>query len=128
MWSTLPLLLLPILLLSTQIQAYTNPILPGWHSDPSCTRANDTIFCTTSTFLAYPGLPIYASKNLLHWKLASNAFNRESQIRVLRDIPSSTTTGGNFAPTLRYRNGTFYLIVTFFVQTGDQVDLKGLVF
>ena len=128
MWSTLPLLLLPILLLSTQIQAYTNPILPGWHSDPSCTRANDTIFCTTSTFLAYPGLPIYASKNLLHWKLASNAFNRESQIPVLRDIPSSTTTGGNFAPTLRYRNGTFYLIVTFFVQTGDQVDLKGLVF
>lgn len=129
MRSTLPLLLLPILSLSSQIQAtYTNPILPGWHSDPSCTRANDTIFCTTSTFLAYPGFPIYASKDLLHWQQASNAFNRESQIPVLHDIPSSTTTGGNFAPTLRYRNGVFYLITTFFVQIDDQVELKGLVF
>ena len=130
MWSTLPLVLVPILSLASLILArpYTNPILPGWHSDPSCTLANDTIFCTTSTFLAYPGFPIYASKDLLHWQLASNAFNRESQIPVLHDIPSSTTTGGNFAPTLRYRNGVFYLITTFFIQIDDQVELKGLVF
>ena len=111
---------------------YANPILPGWHSDPSCTSTNttynNTIFCTASTFLAYPGLPIYASNDLLHWKLASNAFNRRSQIPILQDIPSNTTTGGNFAATLRFRNGEFYLIVTFFVQIGEEVEFKDLVF
>lgn len=111
---------------------YANPILPGWHSDPSCTSTNttynNTIFCTASTFLTYPGLPIYASNDLLHWKLASSAFNRRSQIPILQDIPSNTTTGGNFAATLRFRNGKLHLIVTYFVQIREEVELKGLVF
>src|ERR1700709_213264 len=59
---------------------YYNPILPGWHSDPSCTQVNGTFFCVTSTFIAFPGLPIYASKDLVNWKLASHAWNRESQL------------------------------------------------
>jgi beta-xylosidase len=102
---------------------YTNPIFPGWHSDPSCTyvQEDDTIFCVTSTFIAFPGLPVYATKDLRNWKLASNVFNRPSQ------IPSLSSTigqqGGIYAPTLRYHKGTFYLIVSFL---GPEV--KGLVF
>lgn len=45
---------------------YYNPILPGWHSDPSCINVNDTYYCATSTFEAFPGLPIYASKDLIN--------------------------------------------------------------
>ncbi|RMZ43285.1 hypothetical protein AFCA_009291 [Aspergillus flavus] len=105
------------------LSPYTNPILPGWHSDPSCAyvEEDDTIFCVTSTFIAFPGLPIYATKDLQNWKQVSNVFNRPSQIPSL----SNTTNqqGGIYAPTLRYHDGTFYLIVSFLGP-----EIKGLVF
>ncbi|KAH8427447.1 glycoside hydrolase family 43 protein [Aspergillus melleus] len=102
---------------------YTNPILGGWHSDPSCIYVadHDTTFCVTSTFIAFPGLPIYASKDLQNWKHVSNVFNRASQIPSLAE--TTDQQGGIYAPTLRYHDGKFYLIVSFL---GPQV--KGLVF
>jgi hypothetical protein len=53
---------------------YNNPILLAWNSDPSCTfvpELDNTFFCTTSTFLVFPGIPVYANKDLKNWKLAS---------------------------------------------------------
>ncbi|KAL6866515.1 hypothetical protein ACO1O0_002626 [Amphichorda felina] len=88
---------------------YLNPVLPGWHSDPSCTRVDDTFFCATSTFIAFPGLPIYASKDLVNWRLISHAWSREAQLPGV----SWNTTGqqdGMYAPTLRYHDGEFFLV------------------
>jgi beta-xylosidase len=51
---------------STVSSTWFNPVLPGWHSDPSCTVVGDTFFCATSTFIAFPGLPVYASKDLIN--------------------------------------------------------------
>lgn len=102
---------------------YVNPILPGWHSDPSCIfvpEHNNTFFCTSSTFLAFPGIPIYASQDLLNWKLVSSCFNRPSQFPELANYTDQSY--GIFAPTLRYRNGTFYSVV---VAVGP---LTGLIF
>ena len=100
----LPLLtrLLPLLTPTLAANStFTNPILPGWHSDPSCIyhSSSSTFFCATSTFIAFPGLPIYASKDLLHWKLISHVWNREAQLSGL----SWGTPGqqdGLYAPTL----------------------------
>lgn len=91
---------------------FANPILPGWHSDPSCVfvaEHNNTFFCTSSTFLAFPGLPIYASQDLLNWKLVSSSLNRPSQLPELANYTEQSY--GIFAPTLRYENGTFYNVV-----------------
>lgn len=58
---------------------YTNPILPGFHPDPSCIfikELEETFFCVSSSFLAFPGLPIHASKDLVNWKLIGNALSR----------------------------------------------------
>ncbi|RZK69064.1 MAG: hypothetical protein EOO85_23060 [Pedobacter sp.] len=66
--------------------SYTNPIFPGWNSDPSCVfvaERDNTFFCTTSSFLAYPGAPIHPSKDLINWKLASNVINRPEQLPTL---------------------------------------------
>jgi beta-xylosidase len=95
--------------------SYTNPIISGWNSDPSCVfvaELDNTTFCTTSSFLAYPGAPVYASKDLINWKLASNAINRPEQLPTL--LTSNNIQGGGiFASTLRYHNSTFYLITTY---------------
>lgn len=110
---------------SSPNSTYTNPILPGWQSDPSCVFEDNTFFCTTSTFLATPGLPIYASKDLLHWKLISNVVTRPEQVPEIANSTSQTQQDGLWASTLPYHHGVFYLITsyahqfpTFGVSTG----------
>ncbi|KAK1758854.1 glycosyl hydrolase [Echria macrotheca] len=96
---------------------FYNPILPGWHSDPSCTVFNGTFFCVTSTFIAFPGLPVYASKDLVNWKLASHVWNREAQLPGY----SWATNGqqdGMYAATIRQHNGTVYVICEYLAVSG----------
>jgi beta-xylosidase len=45
-----------------------NPIIPGFAPDPSIVRVGDTYFLANSSFHIFPGLPIYASKNLVSCK------------------------------------------------------------
>lgn len=49
--------------------ATVNPIVPGFAPDPSVTRIGDTFFLVNSTFHLFPGLPVYASKDLVNWTL-----------------------------------------------------------
>jgi beta-xylosidase len=95
-------------------KTFHNPILPGWNSDPSCTFVkewDDTFFCTVSSFLAFPGVPVYASKDLVSWKLASNALTRPEQLPELSR--NSQQNEGIWASTVRYHEGTFYLITSY---------------
>lgn len=45
-----------------------NPIIPGFAPDPSIVLVDDTFFLVNSSFHMFPGLPIYASKDLTSWK------------------------------------------------------------
>lgn len=57
---------------AAQNSTFHNPILPGFHPDPSCIYVpewNETFFCASSSFNAFPGIPIHASKDLQNWKL-----------------------------------------------------------
>lgn len=56
---------------------FNNPILPGFHPDPSCIFVpewNETFFCASSSFNAFPGIPIHASKDLQNWKLIGESY------------------------------------------------------
>ena len=44
-----------------------NPIIPGFAPDPSLVLVDDTYYLVSSTFHLFPGLPIYTSKDLVHW-------------------------------------------------------------
>ncbi|RMY83314.1 hypothetical protein D0862_11731 [Hortaea werneckii] len=98
---------------------FYNPVLPGWHSDPSCVHVNETFFCVTSTFLVAPGLPVYASKDLVNWKLASHGWSRPDQL----GLPNSGRNvdylqGGFFAPNLRYHDSKFWLTCVYIHSGG----------
>lgn len=86
----------------------SNPILPGFYPDPSVCRVGDDYYLVTSTFAYFPGVPIFHSKDLIHWKQIGNILDREEQLNLL----DAEHSGGIFAPTLRYHNGTFYMITT----------------
>ncbi len=95
----------------------TNPILPGFHPDPSIIRVGDDYYVATSTFEWFPGVQIHHSKDLIHWKLIARPLNRASQL----DMRGSLNSGGVWAPCLSYDRGAFYLIYT-------DVKNKGTIF
>lgn len=45
-----------------------NPIIPGFAPDPSLVLVDGVYYLVNSTFHMYPGLPIYSSRDLVHWK------------------------------------------------------------
>lgn len=49
------------------METFANPIIPGFAPDPSVVFVDGTFFLVNSSFHLYPGLPIYASKDLKKW-------------------------------------------------------------
>lgn len=104
---------------------YKNPIIPGFYPDPSVCKVNDDYYLVTSSFEYFPGIPIFHSKDLIHWQQIGHVLDRESQLPLTRNhayIPSQ----GIYAPTIRYHEGKFYVITTnittlqtFYVWTED---------
>ena len=59
---------------------YTNPVLPGFYPDPSVCRVGDDYYLVNSSFQFFPGVPIFHSKDLIHWNQIGNVLDRESQL------------------------------------------------
>jgi alpha-N-arabinofuranosidase len=89
-------------------KTFRNPILSGCYPDPSICRVGNDYYVVTSTFEYFPGLPIFHSRDLVHWHQIGHVLNRASQL-PLDEVRAS---GGLYAPTIRYSNGTFYVINT----------------
>jgi alpha-N-arabinofuranosidase len=88
---------------------FKNPVISGLASDPSICRVGDDYYLVTSTFEYFPGLPIYQSKDLVHWKMIGYALHKASQNPLLG---CDSGTGGQYAPTIRYNDGIFYVVGT----------------
>lgn len=87
---------------------YSNPVLPGFFPDPTVCRVDGEYYLATSSFEYFPGIPLFRSRNLIDWEPIGYALTRDEQL-PLGDVASSE---GVFAPTLRYHDGTFYLVST----------------
>jgi beta-xylosidase len=85
-----------------------NPILPGFYPDPSICRVGDDFYMITSSFSLFPGVPIFHSTDLANWEQIGHILDRKSQLHTTADH----MTAGIMAPTLRYHEGTFYMITT----------------
>jgi xylan 1,4-beta-xylosidase len=89
--------------------ADTYPVLPGMYPDPSICRVGDEYFIATSSMEYSPAAPIWQSSgSLVAWKPLGNALTTEEQFPSGVSAPSR----GMYAPTLRHRAGTFYLVTT----------------
>ncbi len=89
-------------------QTFRNPIIPGYHPDPSICRVGDTFYLVNSSFCSFPGVPISVSKDLVNWKQLGNVLDRESQL----PLKGTNSWLGIYAPTIRYNDGTYYMITT----------------
>jgi alpha-N-arabinofuranosidase len=86
----------------------TNPVIPGFHPDPSVCRVGEDYYLVNSSFEFFPGVPVYHSRDLVHWTLIGHCLTRKSQLKLDR----AWASGGIYAPTIRYNNGIFYMITT----------------
>ncbi|MET9760893.1 glycoside hydrolase family 43 protein [Streptomyces sp. NPDC006372] len=96
----------------------TNPVIPGFHPDPSVCRVGDDYYLVCSSFEYFPGIPVFHSRDLVHWTQLGNALDRPSQLPLDAGTPSS---GGIYAPTLRHHDGRFWLIVTLVTEGGGNM-------
>jgi alpha-N-arabinofuranosidase len=101
---------------------YQNPIIGGYHPDPSICRVGDTFYLVNSSFQYFPGVPVSASNDLIHWTQIGNVLTTDSQL----PLEGATSWTGIYAPTIRYHEGTYYMVTTnvghggnFFVTAKD---------
>lgn len=101
---------------------YKNPVLKGFYPDPSVCQAEGKYYLVCSSFQYFPGVPLFESEDLVNWKQIGHVLTRRSQVR----LDKVRSSGGVFAPTLRYAEGRFYMTANnnstgenFYVYTED---------
>ncbi|WP_432494703.1 glycoside hydrolase family 43 protein [Kineococcus auxinigenes] len=94
--------------MTTPSRPWFNPVVPGFHPDPSICEVGGTYFPACSTFEFLPGIPLFTSTDLVTWTPVGHVVTRAGQLELF-DVP---TAGGAWAPTLRHHDGRFHVVVT----------------
>lgn len=100
-----------------------NPILPGFHPDPSLIRVGDDYYLATSTFEWFPGVALFHSRDLKHWRAIGHVMTRRSQL----DLLGVGDSAGLWAPSLSFDGDRFYLVVCHVrTRTNPMKDMRVL--
>ena len=87
---------------------FTNPVLAGFYPDPSICKVGSDYYLVNSSFAYFPGIPIFHSRDLVHWNLLGHVMDRAGQL----NLDSQGVSRGLFAPTIRFHEGVFYVTCT----------------
>lgn len=92
------------------LNEYRNPVLCGFNSDPSVCRKGGDYFLVTSSFTFHPSIPIYHSRDLVHWRQLGFVIVRPERL----PLDSLRFNRAVYAADISYnpRNDTFYVVNT----------------
>lgn len=90
---------------------FLNPVLAGDHPDPSVLKDGQDYYLTLSSFDAYPGLPIWHSRDLVNWQPLGHAITQN--------------VGAIWAPDLIKHGKRYYIY--FPARRGDQGERSNFV-
>lgn len=91
---------------------FTNPPLCADYPDPDIIRVGGDFYFATTTFVNSPGLTILHSLDLVNWEIVGHVIPR-LEGREQYDLKNGAAyRSGIFAPSLRYHDGTFYVVTT----------------
>ncbi|MFE6362859.1 glycoside hydrolase family 43 protein [Streptomyces sp. NPDC057806] len=91
------------------MRTYDNPVLAGFHPDPSVCRVGEDYYLVCSSFEYFPALPLFHSRDLVNWRQIGNVLDRPEQFEVPHELRASD---GIYAPTIRHHEGRFHVITT----------------
>lgn len=89
-------------------ETYRNPVLRGCHPDPSIVRVEEDFYLVNSSFVFFPGLPVYHSRDLVHWTEIGHAVER-LDVSGLQGLPGGF---GYWAPDISFFQGRFWVVAT----------------
>ena len=90
--------------------SFVNPIIHADFPDPDVIRVDDTYYLVTTTMYFFPGATILKSKDLVNWEYCANPLQQISNSDAYNLANGwNHYAGGQWAPSLRYRDGKFYL-------------------
>lgn len=112
------------------MSSYKNPVIKGFNPDPSVVLVDGIYYAVCSSFQFFPGIPVYASYDLINWAQIGNVIHSNDQgvdlsvcqTHVVSD--EDVHQGGIFAATIRYHKGRFYVISTNTVPQEKGTDFK----
>lgn len=84
-----------------------NPVLPGFHPDPSMICVDGVFYIANSTFEYFPGICLHKSRDLANWEQLPSPLAAEAL-----DLDGLDPSCGVWAPSLSYHDGLFYLAYT----------------
>lgn len=85
-------------------KTYVNPVLPGDHPDPTLLKVGNDFYYCGSTFHFNPYLPIYHSKDLVHWEVISRVLP-SAKAKWVTDRPSA----GIWQGAITYFYGSYWI-------------------
>lgn len=86
------------------VNTYVNPVLPGDHPDPTLLKVGDDFYHCGSSFHFNPYLPIYHSKDLVHWKIIGRVLP-PAGASMVTDRPSA----GIWQGAITYFYGSYWI-------------------
>ncbi|WP_245844100.1 family 43 glycosylhydrolase [Nibricoccus aquaticus] len=87
---------------------YRNPVLKADYSDPDVIRVGEDFYLVASEF-HFVGMQVLHSRDLVNWRVIGQVFDRlpiDAKYDEMRAYAQ-----GTWAPSLRYRDGVFYVYV-----------------
>ncbi len=74
------------------MRTYDNPVIPGFHPDPSVCRVGEDYYLVCSSFEYFPGIPLFHSRDLVHWRQIGNVLDRTGQLPFPDGLPASAAS------------------------------------
>ena len=91
---------------------YANPPLNADYPDPDIIRIGDDFYFASTTFANAPGITLLHSRDLVNWDIVSHLLPRLDGSPTFDLAAGGSYRHGFYAPSLRYREGVFYVAVT----------------
>lgn len=89
---------------------FANPMLWADVPDPDVIRVGDDFYMVSTTMHLMPGCPIMRSKDLVNWEVISYVFDTLDDNSRYRLIDGNVYGRGQWATSLKYHNGRFYVL------------------
>jgi xylan 1,4-beta-xylosidase len=87
-----------------RVNTYINPVLPGDHPDPTLLKVGDDFYHCGSSFHFTPYMPVYHSRDLVHWEVIGRVLP-PSKAGWVSDRPSAGTWQG----AITYFYGSYWI-------------------
>jgi beta-xylosidase len=89
---------------------YTNPVIAADFPDPDVILVDGIYYFVSTTMFVFPGVTVLKSYDLVNWEFCSNAVQRFDFSPCYNLDGCDRYSHGQWATSLKYHNGTFYLL------------------